>query len=230
MKYAYHDEFARWLSHGVDYAVTMDFLRKLIELVFPARDSEEIVRSLSTDALAALVSPTLIETTTPATTALLPFRNASIRALIHEAKYRGNERAQAHLGSVLADYLAEIGTDTFGKVVCVPLPLSPARMHERGFNQCERIAARAASINGDGLFTIETALLSRVKNTEHQARLTRDERLTNVKGAFRAQACDPSVSYLILDDVITTGATMQAAIDALSMAGARHVIPLALSR
>jgi len=208
----------------------MNFFSRLLDFLFPPRSHEEILRSLTKEKLDGLLSPTLIETTRPATTGLLPFRDPRVRALIHELKYHGSERAEDFLGAVLSEYIAEIGTDSFGKTVLIPLPLSPARARERGFNQCERIARRALLDSGNPLLAISTDILVRVKNTEHQARLSRKERLQNVAGAFSSTPCDPTVSYVILDDVITTGATMQAAIDALQGAGARHITPLTLSR
>ncbi len=208
----------------------MQWLTRLIDVVFPPRSDEEIVRDVSADILSALLSPTLIETTRPATTALLPFRDKRVRALVHEAKYHENPRAQELLGSVLAEYVADIGSETFGNVVLVPLPLSAARVRERGFNQCERVA-HASQKTGLALIPVSTDILIRTKNTEHQVGLSREARIQNVRGAFHANApIDSASSYIILDDVITTGATMQAAIDALAAAGARHTIPLALSR
>lgn len=209
----------------------MNFLSRLLDFVFPPRSHEEIVRTLSPEMLSGLLVPTLIETTRPATIGLLPFQHASVRALVHEAKYHASTKAQELLGGVLAEYLADVGSDTFRNIVLVPLPLSPARLRERGFNQCERVAERALhSLNNPSL-TLSTTLLVRTKNTEHQARLSRPDRLKNVQGAFAVRgALDPAVSYLILDDVITTGATLQAALDALSAAGARHLIPIALCR
>jgi len=208
----------------------MGFFAHLLDLVFPPRPHEEIVRTLSADALLELLSPALMETTRPATVALLPFCDTRVRALIHEGKYRGNARAQELLAGVLAEYLAESGAESFGKTVLIPLPLSPARQRERGFNQCARIA-EAAMRAGPLRIPIDETLLIRTKNTEHQARLSREERLKNARGAFgAAHPADPSLSYIVLDDVITTGATMQAAIDALLEAGAKHVIPVAIAR
>src|SRR5690242_9433901 len=95
------------------------------------------------DAALKLLSPTLVGVTNPATVALLPFVRSGVRALVHEAKYRDNPRAQAILAAVLAEYVSEIDTDAFGNTVLIPLPLSKGRLRERGFNQCERIASLA---------------------------------------------------------------------------------------
>lgn len=208
----------------------MDFFSRFAEILFPPRPGEEIVRDTSPETLLRLVAPVLVETTHPATTALLPFRDTRVRALIHETKYRGSERAAELLGVVLAEYLADIATDTIGNVLLVPLPLSRERMKERGFNQCERIACYAVQTTNTTFVPVSTTTLIRIKNTEHQALLSKEARKQNAEGAFTSETlCDAHTSYLILDDVITTGATMQAAIDALTAQGAKHILPITLA-
>jgi ComF family protein len=109
----------------------------------------------------------------------------------------------------------------------VPVPLGKERRRERGFNQVEEIARRVAKELG---ITIDTALLERVRETASQVSLPRRAREENMRGAFSAaHPANPSYTYIVLDDVITTGATLQAAIDALRAAGAQHIIPLALA-
>ncbi|MFZ1075744.1 MAG: phosphoribosyltransferase family protein [Minisyncoccia bacterium] len=98
---------------------------------------------------------------------------------------------------------------------------------KRGFNQTEEIANRAAKLAG---CTVDRALLIRARETASQVSLPRREREKNMRGAFgAAHPADPSRTYILIDDVVTTGATLQAAIDALKAAGARHIIPLALA-
>jgi predicted amidophosphoribosyltransferase len=204
-------------------------LARLLDFIFPPRESEVIVRTLSADALVALTSPELIVSTRPATTALLPFRDERVRASVHEAKYYASERAARLLGAVLRDYLVESAADAYGNIVIIPLPLSRARLRERGFNQCERIVREA--LRGDTLpCSLDTNLLKRVRDTEHQARLAKSARRANVAHAFATvHRCDPRITYLVFDDVITTGATLAAAMTELRKAGARRLLPLTLA-
>lgn len=209
---------------------------RLLDFLFPPRSDELILRDVSTDDFLALLAPRLVAQTRPETVALLPFHSASVRAAIHEAKYRGSGRAFALLGAALAEYLrdAELG---FGAPIVVPVPLGRERRRTRGFNQAEeagRAALRCMGGEEAEAFELNAGLLERVKETRTQVSLEKREREENMRGAFRAahgaaHSIIPARTYIVIDDVITTGATLQAAVDALKEAGAEHVIPLALA-
>lgn len=110
----------------------------------------------------------------------------------------------------------------------VPMPLSRQRLAERGFNQALLLARAMAPAK------THTRLLLRVRHTAAQAALDRNQRLGNVKGAF---AVDPlRVSQLrgkhvaVIDDVMTSGASLYTAAEALRQAGAARVTALVLAR
>jgi ComF family protein len=112
--------------------------------------------------------------------------------------------------------------------VVVPMPLSGQRLAERGFNQALLLARALAPAKTDA------RLLLRVRHTAAQAALDRKERLGNVKGAF---AVDPlSASQLrgrhvaVVDDVMTSGASLFTAAEALRQAGAGRITALVLAR
>lgn len=196
------------------------------DFLFPPRVDEALLRDVSTDEFLALVAPCLVLATRPETVTLLPFTNPNVRSAIHEAKYHGSERAFTFLATALAEYLRD--ADDIRTPVIVPVPLGEARRKERGFNQVEEIANRAAKQLGGA--TVDTTLLERTRETTSQVSLPRQQREENMRGAFRAtRRADPTRAYIIIDDVITTGATLGAAIAALREAGATHIIPLALA-
>ena len=201
-------------------------LRRWLDFLFPPREDEKVLRTISTDEFLALVSPLLLSATRPEAIALLPFSNASVRAAIHEAKYRGSERAFELLAAVLAEYLRDYDEQT-RKTVLVPVPLGKERRTERGFNQVEEIIKRVAE---ELVLETDTTILDRVRETASQVSLPRHARKENMRGAFgAAHPADPAYIYIVIDDVLTTGATLQAVVDALEQAGATHVIPLALA-
>jgi len=203
----------------------------LFDFLFPPRVDEIALREVSLDEFLALMKPRVVPDTRPETVVLLPFHIPSVRSALHEAKYRGNECAFRLLGSALAEYLRDID-DNYGSrksIILVPVPLGKERLKERGFNQVEEVACRALR-SLDGHFILNSNLLERIKETQSQVSLERRRREENMRGAFKAtRRADPACTYIVIDDVITTGATLQAAVNALREAGAEHVIPLALA-
>ena len=200
---------------------------RIFDFLFPPRVDEAALRDLSPDDFLASLAPRLVPQTRPGTVVLLPFSRTSVRAAIHEAKYHGSEHAFRLLGFVLAEYLRDCDDVGHRKSYIMPVPLGKERLKERGFNQIEEVAKRVArELN----IPMETNLLVRARETASQVSLPRHEREKNIRGAFKAtRRANSSHTYIIIDDVLTTGATLQAAIDTLQDAGASHIIPLALA-
>ena len=211
----------------------MRLLTVLLDILLPPRDAARILRTTSIEDLGQLVYPLIVETTDPSVTALLPYRAPLVRALVREAKYQDSHVAQKMLGAVLHDYLSDFASDRAafspGPLVLVPVPLSKKRLSERGYNQVTRICEAALGEVNPG-FVFHPKILNRIRHTEAQTTLSKTERLHNMVGAFEAQEpVDPNVTYIVVDDVTTTGATLAAAVIALQKAGALHIYPLALA-
>jgi len=156
-----------------------------------------------------------------------PFRfDGAVRQAVHQLKY-GNLRAlAAPLGDFLADFLTTAGITAD---VIVPVPLHPKRLRERGYNQSALLARRLGEKAG---LPVVTGCLVRVKPTPPQARTAAvAERRRNMAGAFacrNGQLKDQQV--LLVDDVATSGATLDAAAAALKAGGAASVWGLTLAR
>jgi ComF family protein len=136
--------------------------------------------------------------------------------LIQALKYRG----QLALAGLLADLLAEAVRAAPRPDVLVPLPLHPERARERGFNQSAELARPLARALG---LALDTAGLVRTRNTAPQAALPVDDRQRNVRGAFSCGASFAGKHVALVDDVMTSGATLNAAAKALKRAGATEV-------
>jgi ComF family protein len=158
---------------------------------------------------------------------LLPYRDPCVRAAIHLAKFHHHLQARQLLGAALATYCRSHPVDCI-----IPVPLSGKRYRERGYNQVIEIINAAQKINPSISFTEQ--LLVRSKHTRPQTELTRDDRLTNVTAAFslRTQHVPANIRTLnvvLLDDVVTTGSTLQAARAALAPLRPKSITCVALA-
>lgn len=124
------------------------------------------------------------------------------------------------LGELLARKAKHRG---LARGVIVPIPLSPSRRRERGYNQAALIARALANALD---WPMLDSALERTKDTKQQTKLSRGLRLENMEGAFRSRLDFRSskMPVYLVDDVATTGATLTAAAQALKSAGARKII------
>ena len=139
------------------------------------------------------------------------------RALLHELKYNAGFHVLHDLSRMLAG--APRFTGFLGNAVLVPVPLHPAKERERGYNQSHLIARTLAEA-AEGCRV--RALLQRVRPTQSQTRLDRSARLRNVKNAFALKPralVIPGRLHILVDDVFTTGATLNACAETLRDAG-----------
>lgn len=111
--------------------------------------------------------------------------------------------------------------------IVVPVPLHRKRLAYRGFNQAEVLGEYVANLHKLKLGN----LLKRVRHTDQQARLRRSSRLENMKGAFElCEQLDSCSIFLLVDDVATTGATLNECAKTLRKAGAKKVLAFVLAR
>lgn len=149
-----------------------------------------------------------------------------VSRLIKTLKYRGAYEITPIICLILKEFLEknEIKLKSEG---IISVPLSPFRERWRGFNQSELIARELANITGKNVLLG----LKRVKNRPPQAGLSRYDRLRNMKGCFAWKGQRLKGKNLILiDDVMTTGSTLNECARALKTAGARKVVGLVLAR
>jgi ComF family protein len=151
-----------------------------------------------------------------------------LRALMHRLKYGGMTSIGLEFGRVLGERIRDAGLGESD--IVIPLPLHVSRMRERGFNQCELIARGVSTVTGCPL---RTDLLRRMRFTPSQTPLGHGARRKNVRDAFCLRAHAPrdvaGRSVLLVDDVVTTGATMRSCAGALHRAGVRAVIACAVA-
>jgi ComF family protein len=159
-----------------------------------------------------------------------------MREAIHALKYDRIRPAAKRLGELLAIAIVQLGSDLPRDLLVVPVPLHRRKHRERGFNQARILAncAIAAIRKRDSKWQLTLAPngLVRLRSTESQAGLTQAQRRKNVRGAFTVS--NPSIvrgrNVLLIDDILTTGATARAASQSLIKAGAASVYVATLAR
>lgn len=148
-------------------------------------------------------------------TSYLYFRRGGItQKLLHRFKYRGEKEIGTYLGREFGDELAN--SNSFSNIdVIIPVPLHPKKQRKRGFNQ-SLVIARGASDRLNAEVYANTVV--RRVHTSTQTRKGRYERWANVENIFELRESErlSGKHVLVIDDVITTGATMEACLHALS--------------
>lgn len=167
--------------------------------------------------------------------AIFNYKTPLCRKAIWEIKYYGNKKLIRDFSLLLYDYILEELIDledfvNFKKPILIPIPASKERDREKGFNQCILIVRELIKIdkerNGNNFTSLENFLIKK-NNTVHQAKVSnRKARLKNLINTFSINKSGwanfnelSEYSFIIIDDVITTGATMNEAFRALKAVG-----------
>ena len=170
---------------------------------------------------------------------LYNYRHPPIKKALWLLKYKGKKRLAKLFAEIIYDKILEELADlsvmeNFNNPILIPIPLSPKRYRERGYNQAGLICKELVKIDDlrHGVnMKLENNILIKIKNTEHQTRIKdRQNRLKNLSGSFAIKNIEKNINLLkskniiLVDDIITTGATLNEARKILKQAGARKVI------
>jgi ComF family protein len=155
-----------------------------------------------------------------------PYRWAgAVPDMVYSLKYRGVRASAPRLAELL---VAHLSTRSIHPDVIVPVPLHRRRERERGFNQSELLAKGIAKRTG---MPMETGVLARTRNTAPQVTMkSPEQRRENIAGAFECIGDVAGKRVLLIDDVVTTGATVAACSVPLRDAGASSIWVLSLAR
>jgi ComF family protein len=157
------------------------------------------------------------------------YDNELLKKIIHGLKYRFVEDLAAPLGALLVRELEKIQEQTGAPDFIMPIPLHKKRLLERGFNQSELLALKIREYFG---WPVEKEVLVRSRMTASQVKLDEVGRKENVKSAFSIIDASKILNkkVVLVDDVTTTGATMEECAKVLKAAGAREVLGIALAK
>ncbi|HEV2114113.1 MAG TPA: phosphoribosyltransferase family protein [Terriglobales bacterium] len=159
-----------------------------------------------------------------------------MKEAIHALKYDRLHPAARALGGLLAEAIAQLAGEAPTEMLVVPVPLHRSKSAQRGFNQARALATHALGFlkksHPQWRLTLASSTLMRLRATDSQAGLTPRMRRINVRGAFSVsdQSAVKSKHVLVIDDILTTGATARAAAKALVEAGAESVWVATLAR
>jgi len=230
----------------------MKFLRALYSVVtdalFPLSPAEAALARMNPEqALRELPPAPPYDTSVvplPQTRSVLAYKDERVSKLVWCIKYKKDDHAVELGGYILWKTLSEMaaldlvhGKDT--AFIILPTPITAKRRRERGYNQCELILDEIQRLDTGTQFIYEKNLLIRTIHKNRQTLKSRSERLESAVGIFDV---DPEtlqtiqkkyqgrkITLITIDDVITTGSTLKAALDVLIQAGFRDVRGLSIA-
>lgn len=160
------------------------------------------------------------------------YQDETVRQAIWEIKYRNNEKIKDNFSELISDYLQEdlsekMELENFSNPILTSIPMHNSRIRTREFNQSEDLAK---SISNNLKLQFKKVILKQ-KETARQTTLPRSKRMINVKNSFRLLngADVKEKNFIVVDDVVTTGATMKELRKTLLDGGARKVFCVALA-
>jgi competence protein ComFC len=147
-----------------------------------------------------------------------------LRKLVHMIKYQNCRSLALYFAQAAYEQLNTLSIKTYSRII--PVPLHPLRLRERGYNQSAEIVRYLSTIMS---IPQRNNPLSRLRHTQTQTQLSKQQRITNISGAFDCSQDLSGEHILVIDDVITTGSTVNECSRALLAAGAASVDILALA-
>lgn len=217
----------------------MSKLNKIIGIVFdfffPRNNTDIILDKESPDTLSDKLLQAR-ETENKSIYALFDYRDETIKNMIWSLKYRRNKHVANVFAQMLYDFFVEEFSDLhiysdFDKPVLIPIPMHKKHLQQRGYNQTILLAKELHKIGGDSFCVLRADILQKIKNSPSQTKLHKNKRLKNIIGTFCVRKPEEIIgrSVVVLDDVTTTGATLNEARKILRKAGAKRVIGIAVA-
>ncbi len=161
---------------------------------------------------------------------LFNYNNQVVKFIVKSIKYKNSSSLRKRIATYFQEEIVEMSEDITlfegAPPILVPMPMSKKEKRARGFNQCEEICLEIGKLAPTEI-NISYQALKKVRETKRQTILDRTERILNVKNSMVADSqLVQNKTIIVLDDVYTTGASMEEARRALKLAGAKRVINL----
>lgn len=219
----------------------MGFLNTLLNILFPVKciccgkNGEDLCMICLSD------SPLAERESAKWIFPLYDYRHPPIKKALWLFKYKGKKRLAGIFAEILHGRILEELSDlsvmeNFYDAILIPIPLSKKGYRERGYNQAELICKELIRLDNNINFKLENNILIKPKETKHQAQIeNRSERLKNIIDSFAVKNTEKNISriknrnIILIDDIITTGATLTEARKTLKKAGARKIIAFTMA-
>lgn len=205
----------------------------LLELLFPKSDLERRTEHANLDTLSRKCAP---RTVGPFAEALFPYRDTAVRELLWTFKYHKQAKVAQLLGFFLFEHLLSEAGENSGffdpeRTVLIPIPTTAKRRRKRGYDQA-LLLAREIEKQSRGLFVVRDDVLFKKRKRTHQTNIaSRTKREENIRGSFKVlhEEQVKEKTIILIDDVITTGATVSEARKMLLQKGALEVRALCVA-
>ncbi len=208
----------------------------MLDFVFPKSEAINALEQLTPQEILQNIPRRTIEEHEDVLT-LFDYRNATAKKLVWELKYRGNRTIAKLLGKIMyGELLSDLADRTqfedFTAPLLIPIPISKSRRAERGFNQSELLAEAIILHDVPKYFSYDRNTLIKIKDTGSQTKTrNKKERQKNLKDCFalRDATAIRGRNIILIDDVLTTGSTIEEAKRTLLRGDARKVIAITVA-
>ena len=215
----------------------MPFLDTILDIIFPCNCIACNIRGSYLCEKCLAICPNAEREDSSWIFSLFDYRHPPVKKAIKLIKYKGKKKIinifADILYGVIIEELAELRLmDNFQKPILVPIPLSGKRYKERGFNQAALLCKKIMENDTHKYLTLVENVLLKIKETEHQANIkNRAERLKNLTNSFAVKDNNliKGRNIILIDDVTTTGATLNEARRVLKKAGAKKIIAFTIA-
>ncbi len=211
-------------------------LNLLLSLIFPSRDAETRIANISLESFSRQATPLLHGREKDGFLILFEYSDKLVKQAIWEMKFHKNGKAVEIFANLMYDRLIEELSDAsvfsnLTKPLLVPIPISKKTRNDRGYNQCELLCEGLIKLDGGNSFELNTDILTKVKDIDDQVGKSKKERLKNIQGCFGVNNIQilNGRNVLLIDDIVTTGATMNEAKRVLKNAGAKNILCVTLA-
>jgi len=209
-----------------------------IDAIFPIPPAEQWLFNTPTESIFKIL-PRAYKSPIPETFSIFSYKDEKVWRLVWSIKYKKSRQASVLAGFALHRFI-KIYAQVAPNIFVIPMPISKQRRRERGFNQCELLTAEIAKLETNGTILIIENLLIRKRHTSRQTLKDKSHREKSAEDLFEIdqkildtgfinQINLKDATFIIIDDVVTTGSTMKEAVLAMRKAGFQNTWGLSVA-